>query len=186
MREVSTIYNWAARRQLNNQCDLRACNALDRHWFEKLVTLIVVPLLVSCATSHREPPPTLTPTAELPPVIRGAGTEALPAMVAAEREAARTGDLALLARLWAPDGRIIDGRGTLETGDDLVWLGRDAILDRYVVAVFPSPPPPFVRPPLFLPTIDGSRATAELDGDHWSFVYRDGRWWLAELAYAVD
>jgi hypothetical protein len=32
-------------------------------------------------------------------------------------------------------------------------------------------------------TIDGDTATAVLGNDAWRFSFRDGRWWLQELAY---
>ncbi len=32
----------------------------------------------------------------------------------------------------------VDSRGTAEPGDDYVWQGRDALLDRYTIAVFPQ------------------------------------------------
>ena len=95
------------------------------------------------------------------------------------------GDLALLSRLWAPDARIIDGRSTPDSADDYVWQGRDAILDRYTLAVFPAPPPPLSREQLadLDMTVEDDAAYAELGGDRWRFVWQDGRWLLAELRY---
>ncbi len=108
---------------------------------------------------------------------------ALAALVLAERTAASERDLATLAQLWADDARIIDRRGTDDPDDDYQWEGRDAILDRYVLAVFPAPPPPFVEPLALTITRRGDSATATLAHDRWRFTYSDGRWWLQELAY---
>lgn len=101
----------------------------------------------------------------------------------AERDASRRGDLPLLATLWADDARIVDSRGTADRGDDSVWQGRDALLDRYTIAVFPAPPPPLEEPLSLDITASGDTATALLGVDRWQFVRRDGRWWLLELAY---
>jgi hypothetical protein len=126
------------------------------------------------------------PVVALSPGIDAAAPEqAVPALILAERQAAMNGDLALLSRLWAPDARIIDGRSTPDSADDYVWQGRDAILDRYTLAVFPAPPPPLSREQLadLDMTVEDDAAYAELGGDRWRFVWQDGRWLLAELRY---
>lgn len=127
------------------------------------------------------PPP--SPTAILPAFVTLPAAEALPALVLAERNAANARDLATLRQLWTEDAQIIDRRGTPNPADDLVWRGRDAILDRYTLAVFPAPPPPFDGPPNLAATIDGETAIALLGNDAWRFTFHDGRWWLQELAY---
>jgi hypothetical protein len=104
-------------------------------------------------------------------------------MIAAEREASRTGDLPQLAALWAEDGRIVDTRATAEEGDDFVWPNRDAILDRYAIAVFPAPPPALEGPPQPQITTVGASAVAINGNDTWRFVWRAGRWWVEELRY---
>jgi hypothetical protein len=103
----------------------------------------------------------------------------------AERQAAATGDIAILAQLWSEDGRVVDARGTPDSGDDYVWAGRPALLDRYRLAVFPSPPPLLAESDLQSATIqvDGDQATLQHNGDHWRFIYQDGRWWILELTY---
>ena len=126
------------------------------------------------------------PVATLPPGVDAAAPEqAVPALILAERQAAIDGDLALLSRLWASDARIVDGRGTPDSADDYVWQGRDAILDRYTLAVFPSPPPPLNHEQLadLVLTVEGDAAHAELGVDRWRIVRLDGRWLLAELRY---
>lgn len=108
------------------------------------------------------------------------------ALILAERQAAIEGDLDLLRQLWAPDARIVDGRGTTDPADDYVWPGRAAILDRYVLAVFPAPPPPLDESQMATLAIKATgddAAEAALGVDRWRFVYRDGRWLLAELRY---
>lgn len=138
----------------------------------------------SVATPPLAPP---TPPAPIPAFVSAPAAEALPALVAAEREAARRGDATRLAQLWAEDAVIIDGRGTADPTDDYRWQGRAAILDRYRLAVFPSPPPPLDDPSLpgALISLDGAAARLIVDGDRWRFVQREGRWWLVELAYSL-
>ncbi|RIK38294.1 MAG: hypothetical protein DCC55_21550 [Chloroflexi bacterium] len=143
-------------------------------------------LLVACATL---PPPTYTnvrsgprPT---PLAFPTAGAEeAIPQLIAAERTAAHIGDLGTLGQLWAEDAQVVDGRGTPHLADDYLWSGRAAILDRYVVAVFPNPPPLLDGPDGLVVNVEGDQATAVLGGDRWRFVRRDGRWWIAELVYS--
>ncbi|MBK8800223.1 MAG: hypothetical protein IPM07_29720 [Anaerolineales bacterium] len=67
--------------------------------------------------------------------------------------------------------------------DDYIWNGRDAILDRYALAVFAVPPPPFTAPPNLDVTRTGDAAAASLGADRWRFRFAAGRWWLQELAY---
>jgi hypothetical protein len=140
-------------------------------------------LLTGCARTA--PPATSAPlpVAAAPAFVALPATASLPALVQAERTAARTRDAATLRQVWAADAQIIDRRGTLDPADDFVWRGRDAILDRYALAVFPAPPPPFAAPPILAMTIDDDVATAVLGADAWRFIFRDGRWWLQELAY---
>ncbi|WP_287481876.1 hypothetical protein [Caldilinea sp.] len=113
----------------------------------------------------------------------GSIEEILASLIRAERTAARGRDLATLAQLWASDGRIIDRRGSDDPGAAYVWQGRDAILDRYLLAVFPAPPPPLPEPLDPVVHLDGDTATATFGNDRWQFVFREGRWWLKELSY---
>ncbi|MFO7633422.1 MAG: hypothetical protein R6W76_12825 [Caldilinea sp.] len=147
--------------------------------------LILMPLLlVACTrTPGYSPPPASAPT---PPPVTIAGNaidEALPALVLAERMAAREHDLATLGQLWAEDARIVDSRGAGDPADVYIWQGRDAILDRYVLAVFPAPPPPLTEPLDLVVTRTGDTAAATLGNDRWRFTFAEGRWWLQELMY---
>lgn len=123
----------------------------------------------------------------LPSVImdRSSGSieEIAVALIRAERNAVQARDLATLAQLWASNARIIDRRGSHDLNHAYVWEGRDAILDRYLLAVFPAPPPPFSEPIDPIVHLEGDTATATLDNDRWQFVFREGRWWLKELSY---
>ncbi|MFM7174085.1 MAG: hypothetical protein ACKO4U_13730 [Caldilinea sp.] len=155
-------------------------------------------LLAACTreapASLASPPPAVStpvaPTLAAPtltaPTLAAAyqpADEALPALVLAERAAAQAGDLALLAELWAEDATLVDRRGTDNPADDLRWVGRAAILDRYQLAVFPAPPPPFAATPTLAFQLEGQHARATLGHDRWRFLWKDGRWWLQELVY---
>lgn len=156
----------------------------DRWWgLCKLCVLLAVALLAGCTRSAPSAPIAPSPAVAAPAFVTLPAAEALPALVQAERTAAGARDLATLRQLWAEGARIIDRRGTPDPTDDFVWRGRAAILDRYALAVFPAPPPPFEAPPVLAVTIDGDAATAVLGADGWRFIFRDGRWWLQELAY---
>ncbi len=115
--------------------------------------------------------------------LSGAPSEAIPALIVAERDASGAGDLSTLSLLWLQDARIVDGRTTVDSTDDYIWQGLPAILDRYQLAVFPNPPPPFEGTPNFDIVRDGSNAHVVNGVDEWRFVRSDGRWWIAELAY---
>lgn len=141
-------------------------------------------LLAGCSAPSR-PLPTPAPTPAPPAMAAAPAAQALPSLVMAERQASASGDLAALAQLWAADARILDGRGTPDPADDYIWAGRAAILDRYRLAVFPSPPPLLAASDLQTATVqlEGDQAALTRDGDRWRFVQRDGRWWLLELIY---
>jgi hypothetical protein len=147
-----------------------------------LLSAWVVLWLGGCGGPLTAPPRPSAATAASPAVAFLSTEEALPGLVAAEREASIAGDLAMLETLWTPDARIIDGRNTATADDDYVWDGRDAILDRYVVAVFPNPPPAATFEDLKI-DVNDQTATGHIQGDRWRFVFAEGRWWLAELTY---
>lgn len=162
---------------------------VGRTWNRQGWGLAVVLLLAGCSTGTR-PLPTPLPTTlsgniAPPAFVAAPADQALPALVLAERQASAAGDLSILAQLWSADAAIVDSRGTSETQDDFVWAGRPAILDRYRLAVFPSPPPPLGEADLQTATlqVDGRNATLQRNGDRWRFVQQDGRWWIQELVY---
>ncbi|MCX6032607.1 MAG: hypothetical protein NT169_25375, partial [Chloroflexi bacterium] len=105
-------------------------------------------------------------------------------------------DITGLMDLWATDAVITDAKHTpSNTGDDANWRGRDAIRSRYVVLVFPGNPQAAGARDVKV-TIEGDKATAtsttviggEISpgGDRWSFVRRDGRWWISGLTYNLE
>jgi hypothetical protein len=148
-------------------------------------------LLSACTGAAQAPtflptPATTAPTPAPPEAVTSEADEALPALIRVERQASIQGDLAMLAQLWAPDSRIVDGRNTSTPDDDYVWDGRDAVLDRYALAVFPNPPPPLPTPDGLddlAVQVKGDEATAVNGVDRWRMVYANGRWWLQELIY---
>lgn len=158
----------------------RVCLQLTLFW-------LVGQLLSGCGSPAVLPTPMPTTSPPPPPVALEAGASTLSTLIVAEREASIQGNLPLLAALWAEDGRIVDGRGSAEPTDDYIWAGRAAILDRYMLAVFPAPPPILTLPELAgaTVTVAGDTATLLYGGDRWQFVQRDGRWWLHELVYSA-
>jgi hypothetical protein len=148
--------------------------------------LLLLWLTAACAGPVQRISAVPTPVVVVPEFVSAPADQAIPALVAAERAAAREADAELLALLWDADAVIIDGRATADEGDDFRWVGRAAILDRYALAVFPSPPPPLEESTLRAGrlVVTDTVATLEIAGDRWRFVHRDGRWWLAELAYS--
>lgn len=151
---------------------------------KRYLSLLLPCLLAACTRSPQPLPLTPLPVPPDPPAfVHAAAQEAIPQLIAAERDASRRGDLALLAQLWAGDARIVDTRGTGDPGDDFVWPDRDSILDRYTLAVFPAPPPLLDAPPSPTITVEDSLAQAVNGKDQWQFVQQDGRWWISELRY---
>ena len=146
--------------------------------------LLVLLLLAGCTAAPPRLPSTPTPVPAAPPAfVTLPPAEAIPQLIAAEREASRRGDLPMLAQLWAEDARIVDSRGTDDPAGDFIWPDRAAILDRYTLAVFPAPPPALEGLPTPTITVEGDIAQAVNGRDRWQFIQRDGRWWIAELRY---
>jgi hypothetical protein len=150
---------------------------------KRYVSFLVLFLLAGCTRSPMRIPPTPAPIVPAPAFVTAPAEDAIPQFIAAERDASRSGDLALLTQLWAPDGRIVDTRGTDDPADDFVWPNRDAILDRYAVAVFPAPPPALDGLPEPAISAQGNAARAVNGSDQWRFANSGNRWWIAELRY---
>jgi hypothetical protein len=98
--------------------------------------------------------------------------------------------------LWAEDAVIVDAKHTPDDpSDDARWRGRDAIRERYVVLVLPGNPTVAGAADVEI-TIDGDTASAvsttiigdevSPGGDRWTFVRRDGRWWITSLTYNLE
>lgn len=159
-----------------------------RKYLAHLYIYASVFLLSACGGQIQQATVTPTPiTSLIPAIVSETEAESLPTWVVIEREASASGNLALLAALWAEDGRIVDGRGTVSPTDDYVWSGRAAILDRYEIAVFPAPPPLLTIDDLADATLtmEAEQATLINGGDRWQFILRDGRWWLHQLVYSA-
>jgi hypothetical protein len=163
----------------------------DSHFACCVIILLAAVVITGCHT-----PPATSPAPLQMQRVVGAGNappqavfenavSAIPALIKAERVGSIQGDTDSLTQLWTEDARIIDGRTTAGRDDDYTWTGRDAILDRYVVAVFPNPPPPLAEPLQIDIVVDENRdeAYVAIGVDEWHFVRRSGRWWIAELAY---
>jgi ketosteroid isomerase-like protein len=152
----------------------------------------------ACGAPPRSAPaarPAPTPTS--PPTAQPAtDEEAIRQLIALEGEGVVRQDIAGLAGLWAEDAVVVDARHTPgDASDDARWSGRDAIRERYVVLVFPGAPAAAGAKDVAL-SIEGDTATATSTtaiggessplGDRWTFVRRDGRWWIKELTYNLE
>jgi len=132
-------------------------------------------MLAACTPPLRGVPPPVSPVT-LDAAVAGDPAQ----LVTLERNAAAARDLATLAALWAHDAQVLEHRGKGEA-DDYRWQGRDAVLDRYEVAVFPSPPAPLDAPLDLAPQVEGDAAVIVNGVDRWEFAYREGRWWIVSL-----
>ncbi|RME82773.1 MAG: nuclear transport factor 2 family protein, partial [Caldilineae bacterium] len=122
--------------------------------------------------------------------------EAITQLLLAESEAVVQQDIERLAELWSEDAMVTDANHTPDdAGDDAVWRGIDAVLDRYVVLVFPGNPQ-FAAPEIDEIVIVGdmawARSTTRIGsevspgGDQWTFVRREGRWYIQSLTYNLE
>lgn len=165
-----------------------------------IVSLFSLILCAACApaptpaASSLGPKPT-TP-ARTPTPQPATAEDAIRQLVLNEGLAVVARDVAGLMDLWAEDAVVVDAKHTPdEAGDDARWRGRDAIRERYVVLVFPGNPQAAVPQDLAI-SVEGDRATATSTttinaerspgGDRWTFVQRDGRWWIASLTYNLE
>ncbi len=130
------------------------------------------------------------------PNSRTGDEAALRQLLRDESDAVVRQDIERLAGLWAEDGFVVDARHTSDNeADDAVWRGIDAILDRYMVVVFPGNPQ-FAEPADIGIEIAGDTASASSTtrigdeispaGDRWEFRYAGGRWWIVSLKYNLE
>jgi ketosteroid isomerase-like protein len=162
------------------------------------VGLLVLVAVTSCGTrtpvSTLGAKPTLAPRAPTPQPATD--EEAVRRLIEAEGAAVVSQDIAALMDLWAEEAAITDAKHTPDdAGDDAKWRGKDAIRARYVTLVFPGNPQTGGAVDIVV-AIAGDRATAasttrigsELapGGDRWSFIKRDGRWWIESLTYNLE
>lgn len=167
----------------------------------RLAASLVLLCLVALGACGAPTPPTglgvrptvakRTPTAQPP-----TDEEAIRQLVLSEGQGVVSQDIDGLMNLWAEDALITDAKHTPDkSDDDAVWRGRDAIRERYVVLVFPGNPGVDTPRDLKI-VISGDTATATSTtmigsevspgGDRWSFVKRDGRWWITGLTYNLE
>jgi ketosteroid isomerase-like protein len=160
--------------------------------------LLILVAAASCAT--RTPATTLGPRPTLPPRTAtpqpATDEEAVRRLVEAEGAGVVRQDATALMDLWAEDAIITDAKHTPEAAaDDSTWRGRDAIRARYVTLVFPGNPQAAGAVDISV-TVAGDRATATSTtrigsevapgGDRWTFVKREGRWWIDSLTYNLE
>jgi ketosteroid isomerase-like protein len=155
-------------------------------------------MLAACGDSGaiaRPPQPSPSPVETATPQP-ATDAEAIRQLIVLEGAGVVSQDLAGLMGLWADDAVIADARHTPDdVSDDARWRGRDAIRDRYVVLVFPGAPSSAGAAAIDL-AIEGDAATATSTtsigdevaplGDRWTFVRRDGRWWISSLTYNLE
>ena len=170
----------------------------------RFVMIMILLFAVLMAAAACESVPTATQ-----PIARAGATPAAASTVqpASDEEAIRQlvllegkgvvkRDLTGLMGLWAADATITDARHTpANADDDARWRGRDAIRERYNVLVFPGNPSEGGDTDIAI-TITGDSATATSTtvigsevspgGDRWTFVKRDGRWWISSLTYNLE
>ncbi len=148
-------------------------------------------LLSACSSSTPAPP---TPTPIIPSFEDD--REAILWLLGAESRGVVNKDMNLLAAIWSEDAQVIDAKHTPDDpSDDTRWQGIDAVLDRYVTLVFPGNPTQAAPSDVSI-DIQGNRATAisttqinderSPGGDRWTFVKRNGRWYIQSLTYNLE
>ncbi|MCP4168997.1 MAG: hypothetical protein GY759_24325 [Chloroflexi bacterium] len=145
--------------------------------------------IIADPSNSTEPMPTAT-------LVAVSAEEAIKQVLRAESKGVVEEDIELLASLWVEEAMVRDAHHTPDDeSDDAVWQGIDAVLDRYVVRVFPGNAQ-FAEPGEMLVTIEGDRAevrsTTQIGqeispaGDLWILARRDGGWRLLSLTYNLE
>ncbi len=158
------------------------------------VVAIVLALVVLALAGCGKATPAPRPTSPVP--VFDNDEAAIRWLLEAESRGVVNKDMDLLAAIWAEDAVVTDAKHTPDDpADDARWQGIDAVLDRYVTLVFPGNPT-MAAPADMQITVDGDTATAlsttrindELSpgGDSWTFVKRDGRWFIQSLMYNLE
>jgi ketosteroid isomerase-like protein len=185
-------------------CSFGPAGGIMRGMWRYLFSVVLLVLLgiASCGAprvSSLGPKPTGSPpqaAARTPTTQPANDEEAIRQLIAAEGAAVVRQDIAGLMDLWANDAVIIDAKHTPDdASDDATWRGRDAVRSRYVVLVFPGNPQAAgardVEVEMAADKANASSTTAigsevAQGGDRWTFVRRDGRWWIASLTYNLE
>jgi len=158
--------------------------------------LLLISLLLLSACRSAAPPPSTQVTERTPTPIPASDEAAIRQLVQAESEGVVRQDMTLLAEIWTEDAIVTDAKHTPDASDDdAVWKGIDAILDRYVVLVFPGNPQS-AGPIDIEITVDGEHATARSTtqigdevspaGDLWTFTRCGDRWCIETLTYNLE
>lgn len=137
-----------------------------------------------------------TPIPRAPTPQPATPEEAVRRLIEAEGALVVAQEIEPLMELWAEDAVVTDAKHTAaDAADDATWRGRDAIRSRYVTLVFPGNPQSGGAVDVTV-VIEGDRASATSTtrigeevapgGDQWSFVKRDGRWWIESLTYNLE
>jgi hypothetical protein len=160
------------------------------------LSLLCVVALTACGAPAGQPGPQPSTAAGAPTPQPASAEEAIRQLILLEGRGVVSQDITGLMNLWAPEAVITDAKHTPSNpDDDAHWRGRDAIRSRYVVLVFPGNPQVAGARDIHV-TIEGDKATATSTtvigsevspgGDRWTFVRRDGRWWIAGLTYNLE
>ncbi len=164
------------------------------HMNKSIFLLLSLLLLSAC-----RPGSVLSPSSQMertPTPVPANAEQAIRQLVQAESDGVIGQDMTLLAEIWAEDARVTDAKHTPDVSDDdAVWNGVDAILDRYVVLVFPGNPQ--TAGPIDVEiTVDGDHATARSTtrignevspgGDLWTFSRCGERWCIQSLTYNLE
>lgn len=161
------------------------------------VALLVLLGIASCTAPRASTlgdRPTEAPHAAAPQAAND--EDAVRQLITAEGATVVGQDIVGLMALWADDAVVTDAKHTPDDAtDDATWQGRDAIRSRYVVLVFPGNPQTAGARDVQV-QVSGDKATATSTtaigsevsqaGDRWTFVKRDGRWWIASLTYNLE
>ncbi len=137
-------------------------------------------------------PPEPTPVV---PLFADAET-AIRWLLEAESRGVVNKDMTLLSAIWAEDAVVTDAKHTPDDpADDARWQGVDAVLDRYITLVFPGNPTQAAPADVQI-AVDGDTATARTTthindeispgGDKWTFIRRNGRWFIHSLTYNLE
>jgi hypothetical protein len=167
-------------------------------------TLFGTLILIAMLAAGCSPPEVPTVPGEIPsPRPRGTDTptpasdeEAIMQLLNAEGEGVVSQDIDRLMEIWDPEGVVRDANHTPDNpDDDRVWPGIGAIRERYVNEIFPSAPSSVTHPDVEL-IMEGDSATAlttstiGIDhapgGDRWTFVRKDGRWFITGLTFNLE
>ena len=116
--------------------------------------------------------------------------------MAAEAKAAINDDAEHLLELWAADALIRDANHTPDNQiDDHTWLGRDAILSRYLTIIFPLHLTQLARADIDL-IIEGESAILTATtiingetspgGEQWTFARIDGNWRITSITFNLE